>query len=114
MPMPTVFCEFCGNAVFVQNPRRYILWVHEVAKNVVRCGRHKRSSLDHYKCRTHRPDNGEVIDERLGRDDILYWVHELHCAYQDGGKDAPGFNEILDMLLGYYGAWREQHGIGSK
>lgn len=116
MPRPVVFCEYCGaTAKFVDNPQRYIKWVHEVAKDVVRCQKHRRSSLDHYKCRTHKAESGDVVSERIGREDILYRVHELYCLFRSQGQvGGPGFNEMLKELLGYYGAWQEQHGIESS
>jgi len=63
MPMATIYCEFCGAEVpGVRSPERLVHWTHNIAKNVVRCRRHRRTSKLSETCRTFHPLTGESRD----------------------------------------------------
>ncbi len=59
--MATIYCEFCGQPANtkVRTPERLVSWIHNRAKDVVRCHRHRRASKLHKSCRTFNPLTGE-------------------------------------------------------
>jgi hypothetical protein len=60
--MATVYyCEFCGApAGKADDAQKLVNWVHNVAKNVMRCDAHRRTSKMVKSCRTHDPLTGKA------------------------------------------------------
>lgn len=67
--MATIFCEFCGDVAStkVHAAGRLIAWTHNVARDVVRCFKHRRASKLHKSCRSHDPMTGRHRGKNAGR-----------------------------------------------
>ena len=59
--MAKVYCEFCGAEAGskVCDPAALVNWTHRVARNVVRCDKHRRTSKPSPISRSHDPLTGE-------------------------------------------------------
>jgi hypothetical protein len=58
--MASVYCEFCGKEIKgIRKPEGLIGWTHNIARDVVRCDKHRRTSKLSPICRSHDAMTGE-------------------------------------------------------